>query len=66
MSESNKEQKPLPAATTVLQVEELAKADRQQLLERAKAAGPPIKQKVLVNGKVKQITVYSLRPLLKG
>lgn len=40
--------------------------DRNVLLEMAKKAGPPIKQKVRnADGTISEITVYSLRPLLK-
>lgn len=47
------------------QVKELAKMDRDALLEHAKKHGKPIKQKVLKGGKIVEITAYSLRPLLK-
>lgn len=49
----------------VEQVKKLADGDRKELLKKAKAAGPPIVQKVMVNGEVKEIEVYSLRPLLE-
>ena len=53
------------ANSLVKQVKKLADTDRDELLRRAKAAGPPRIQKVMVNGQLKEIKTYSLRPLLE-
>ena len=63
---TEKTKAPEKTSSLIEKVKTLADTDRKELLEKAKAAGPPTVQKVVVNGEVKEIKVYSLRTILES